>query len=210
MERKRGTTVAVVAALIIAVVSLGIAFAAFSTTLNINGNATVNASSWNIFFTDAANGTDPGTSGRDVVSTAIHESNDQAGISETVTAEATIKTAAFDWSATFVTPGDRVVYDLYVKNTGSYAAKITSINTPTKTCTSGGANETTVCPYIHYGVYTNDTGTTALAENAEIAAGGTAHYYVIAYLDKDMPAASLPSTAVTASWTQISIVFTQK
>ena len=51
MERKRGQIIAVVIALVVAVVSLGVAFAAFSTTLNISGTATVQASSWNIFFT---------------------------------------------------------------------------------------------------------------------------------------------------------------
>ena len=63
MERKRGTTVAVVAALIIAVVSLGIAFAAFSSTLTINGSATVQTSNWKIYFTTSSTGEDPGTSG---------------------------------------------------------------------------------------------------------------------------------------------------
>ena len=56
MEKQRGTTVAIVAALIIAVISLGVAFAAFSTTLNINGTATVQASSWDVYFATAATG----------------------------------------------------------------------------------------------------------------------------------------------------------
>ena len=66
MERRRGTTVAVVAALIIAVVSLGIAFAAFSSTLTINGSATVESSSWDIHYSDVSGGTAPSSSGKTI------------------------------------------------------------------------------------------------------------------------------------------------
>lgn len=213
MERKRGTTVAVVAALIIAVVSLGIAFAAFSSTLTINGSATVQASTWNIFFTTAANGSDPGTTGIALPAANIAESNIQAGIAETVTASATVKTADFSWTASFTTPGDKVVYDFYVRNTGSYAAKITSINAPQVTCTPTDTISQGVCGHIHYGLYKDANGTNAVAQNDEIAAGGNAHYYVIAYLDNDEWApdgSDLPTATVNVNTTQISITYTQK
>ena len=211
MEKRRGTTVAVVAALIIAVVSLGVAFAAFSSTLTINGSATVVASNWNVFFTTGASASDPGTSGTALPSTQIAESNIQ-GLPETATGSATVKTADFTWEAEFQTPGDKVVYDFYVRNTGDYNAKITSINTPQITCTKGGSAENTVCGHIHYGLYKDASGNTAVAEDDTIASKGNAHYYVIAYLDNTNWAADgtdLPDATVSVSTTQISITYTQ-
>lgn len=217
MERRRGTTVAVVAALIIAVVSLGIAFAAFSSTLTINGSATVQTSNWKIYFTTASDGSDPGTSGTALPSNQIVPSNLQAGIASTASGSATVKTANFTWSATFKTPGDKVVYDFYVRNTGSFAAKITDINAPNITCTKGtGQNpseETTVCGHIHYELRKGTADGSLVALNDEIASGGNAHYYVVAWMDNDNWSASgtdLPSEQVNVSTTQISITYTQK
>ena len=216
MERRRGTTVAVVAALIIAVVSLGIAFAAFSSTLTINGSATVQASNWKIYFTDSSTGTDPGTSGKSLPSNQIVTSNLQSGIASTASGSATVKTANFTWSATFKTPGDKVVYDFYVRNTGSFAAKITDINTPTISCTTGtapGTEETTVCGHIHYELRKGTADGSLVALNDEITSGGNAHYYVVAWMDNTnwSPTGSdLPTTDVNVSTTQISITYTQK
>lgn len=213
MEKKRGTTIIVVAALIIAIVSLGVALAAFSTTLTINGTATVQASSWNVFFATAADGTDPGsTTGVPLPNGNIAISNLQTGVTPTATASATVKSADFTWSATFKTPGDKVVYDFYVRNTGTYNAKITSINAPTKTCTKGGQTETTVCPHIHYGIYNDAAGTDAVAVDDVLNATSNAHYYVIAWMDNDNwdpEGSDLPDANVTVDYTQVSIIYTQ-
>ena len=156
MERKRGTTVAIVAALIIAVVSLGVAFAAFSTTLNINGTATVQASSWSIYFTnDGSTFAKPTQSVTLTAGTDFTESNSQSGISETVTATGSLTATTLTWHATFKTPGDQVVYTVYVNNAGSYDAKVSSVNLPQQTCkinagTAQEAAETAVCNHIHY------------------------------------------------------------
>ena len=213
MEKRRGTTVAVVAALIIAVVSLGVAFAAFSSTLTINGSATVVASNWNVFFTTGASAADPGTSGTALPSGQIAASNIQ-GLPATATGSATVKTADFTWEASFKTPGDKVVYDFYVRNEGDYNAKITSINAPQISCTKGSpaTTENTVCGHIHYGLYKDANGTNAVAENDTIASKGNAHYYVIAYLDNTSWApdgSDLPDATVNVSTTQISITYTQ-
>lgn len=187
MERQRGTTVAIVAALIIAVISLGVAFAAFSTTLNINGTATVQASSWDIYWTnDGTNYTKPSSSQTLVSGTDFVESNSQSGISETVTASGSVVATTLTWSATFKTPGDQVIYTIYVNNAGSYEAKVTNVNLPTITCKSGNPleTETTVCGHIHYGLYTDANCTTPVSTSSStIAAGGHTTYYLKAWLD---------------------------
>lgn len=186
MERKRGTTVAIVAALIIAVVSLGVAFAAFSTTLNINGTATVQSSSWDIYFTQSSNGSKP-TSEVALDSTNITESNSQQGISETVTATGNVIATTLTWNATFKTPGDTVVYKVYVKNAGSFNAKVSNISLPNPTCKSGSplTTETAVCAHIHYKLYTNSGCTTELTTNDTLNSGAETIYYLKAWLDND-------------------------
>ena len=52
MNKEREMKTLVIAALVISVVAIGVGFAAFSTTLQINGTATVNTDgkTWNVFF----------------------------------------------------------------------------------------------------------------------------------------------------------------
>ena len=219
MEKQRGTTVAIVAALIIAVVSLGVAFAAFSTTLNINGTATVQTSSWDIYFTSANNGTKPGTNGIAVPSANIGESN-FAGATETASGSGTIEATTLTWNATFKTPGDKVVFTIYVKNAGSYNAKVNGVNLGSKSCTLDTTNtpaETTVCGHIHYGLYTdnptgNPSSATALDNTFTINAESTGVIYLIAWLDNTgwaSDGSDLPSNNVITNTIQSTVTFEQ-
>ena len=203
MEKQRGTTVAIVAALIIAVVSLGVAFAAFSTTLNINGTATVQTSSWDIYFTSAN----------------IGESN-FAGATETASGSGTIEATTLTWNATFKTPGDKVVFTIYVKNAGSYNAKVNGVNLGSKSCTLDTTNtpaETTVCGHIHYGLYTdnptgNPSSATALDNTFTINAESTGVIYLIAWLDNTgwaSDGSDLPSNNVITNTIQSTVTFEQ-
>ena len=74
MENKK-ITIPVIIILVIAVVSLGIAFATFSTVLNINGSADVAATSWDIFFTTEDDGAKPTQSTPDRKSTRLNSSH---------------------------------------------------------------------------------------------------------------------------------------
>ena len=205
MERNRGTTVAIVAALIIAVISLGVAFAAFSTTLTINGTATVESSNWKIHFTKTSGGSDPGSTGVAISPTTSNLN----GFTTTATGSGTLKTADFTWTGTLKTPGDRIVFPFFIRNAGTYNAKITSINTPTISCTKNSTAETTVCGNITYGVYTDENGKTRLPLNDTLASGASKQVYVIVTLNKDMTAAQLPDANVTVNPTTISITYSQ-
>ena len=218
MERQRGTTVAIVAALVIAVISLGVAFAAFSTTLNINGTATVQTSSWDIYFTSANQGSKPGTGGISMPTANIGETN-FAGATETASGSGTIEATTITWNATFKTPGDKVVYTIYVKNAGSYNAKVNGINLGTKTCTLDTTNtpaETTVCGHIHYGLYTdnptNPASATALDNTFTVDSNTTGVIYLIAWLDNSGWAedgSDLPSNNVITNTIQSTVTFEQ-
>ena len=100
-------SIAIVAALVIAVVSLGIAFAAFSTTLNVNGSATVQTSSWDIYFTGSSGGTKPTSS------TALPSGN-ISGTAQSKTGS--IVATTLTWNASFKAPGEYAIFKVYVKN----------------------------------------------------------------------------------------------
>lgn len=207
MERRRGTILVLAIALIIAVIGLGIAFAAFTQSLTINGSATVESSSWDIHYAETSAGTAPGTSGKTITAST---SNTQSGVTSTAASTtSTLKPNDFTWAGTFKTPGDRISYTFYVCNKGSFGAKLTSITTPTPTCTKGGQTEQTICGKITYGVYTNSTGTTALAQNTTLAAGACTQVWVIATLSSNITTAQLPNADVSVSESTITMTWTQ-
>jgi hypothetical protein len=204
MERRRGTTLAIVAALVVAVVSLGVAFAAFSTTLNITGSATVQSSSWDIHYSTGSGGTAPSSDGTSVSPTA---SNTQSGITSTASGTGSLKPATFTWSGTFKTPGDRLVYTFYVCNKGSYNAKLTSITTPSASCKIGNTAETTACPT--YKIYKNDGLSSELQANETLNAGICKQIWVVATLPSTLTAAQLPSAEVTVTPVTINMAWGQ-
>ena len=89
------------------------------------------------------------------------------------------------YSVTLKTPGDRLTYTFYIRNTGSYTAKVSSINTPTLTCTKNSSAETTICNNrITYGVYTSSTPSEAnrLSTSNTIASAPEASFLLIILL----------------------------
>ena len=200
MEKQRGTAVAVIIALVVAIVSLGVAFAAFSTTLNINGSAEVQASNWDIYFMTASGGTKPSSS------TALPAANITKTSQE---ASGSIIATTLTWSASFKTPGEYAIFKVYVKNGGSYNAKITDISKGAITCASNQA----LCNHLHYEIYTDSGCTTALATNRTLNAGAEDIFYLKAWLDTtnwSTDGSDLSSNDVTSSTISATITYTQQ
>ena len=205
----KGFKVGVLVALIAMIVVVGVGFAAFTTTLNINGTAKVEASSWNVHFADLGNG---------MVTT-----NTQTGIASTATvvAEPTLTdTTINDWSVTFKTPGDSVRIVFSVQNQGTFDAKVSSLKLPTPVCTGTGDNAEVdaenVCKHLEYKLTTSDdapyTEGTVLYYFAEPEDESKPWYHslhlTLTYKD-DVPAEELPKGEVTISNLGFSIVYTQ-
>jgi hypothetical protein len=113
----RKITIPIIVILVLAVISLGIAFATFATTLNINGSATVDATNWEIVFEGLQN-------------VNVLGSPTITGTATEVT-HPTIKnnaTEISDYEVTMQAPGDSVTYNFKIHNRGSYAAKVTSVD----------------------------------------------------------------------------------
>ena len=104
MEKERGAKVIAIVALLIAVVGLTVGYAAYSSTLTINGTANVDPASWKVNF-DYKTGTK-----------LTGKANGHA-------AENTAPTLA-----------DSVTYNFLIKNSGTLNAKLANFTMGTLTC----------------------------------------------------------------------------
>lgn len=148
MEKDRKTKVIAVCALLIAIISLSIGFAAFSENLTIGGTGSVKAASWEVKFMNLQSAVLVGTA-TEVTAPTINTNDTNIG----------------DYSVTLSAPGDSVSYTFDIANEGTINAAITSITIPTPTCTGTGESATTdaanVCSNLEYSLTYSDN--TALA-----------------------------------------------
>ena len=196
-NKNRGLKIGVIAALVISVVAIGIGFATFTETLRIEGSATVQTSTWKVKFTNLSAPTLLGTA--TVVTPPTINTNDT-----------TIST----YDVKLSKPGDSVSYTFDVANTGTYNAKLTSINSPTPTCNGkeGAESATTdaanVCKHLTY-TLTYADGTPLAQDDALAATSGVANMKLTLTYESHDVAADLPKQDVTISNLGISLVYSQ-
>jgi len=176
MEKNRGTVIAVIAALVVSVISLGVAFAAFSAQLTINGSATIEASTWDIHFSETAKSSEAGSgaaaSGATISNSYVATTGTYAVANDKETG--TLNSNNFTWEASFKTPGDTVQYEFYIVNAGDYNATLTQPVVSTPTCSLNP------CPVTY--TVTKD-GSTAFGSNEQLAAGASQKVVVTAQLN---------------------------
>ncbi len=111
MEKQRREKALVVVVLLVVIAGLTVAFAALSTTLNINGTAYLDAAKWGIRFENLSSPTRVGKA----------TTTGTAKIEETKAAEIT------DMNVSLMVPGDKIVYTVDLVNKGTINAKIDNI-----------------------------------------------------------------------------------
>ncbi len=111
MEKERRTKALVVVVLLIVIAGLTVAFAALSSSLNINGTAYLDAAKWGIKFENLS----------EPVSVGTATTTGTAKIEETKSAEITGINVGLS------TPGDKVTYTVDLVNKGTINAKIDNI-----------------------------------------------------------------------------------
>ena len=111
MEKERRTKALVIVVLLVVIAGLTVAFAALSTTLNINGTAYLDAAKWGIRFENLSSPTRVGKA----------TTTGTAKIEETKAAEIT------DMNVSLSIPGDKIVYTVNLVNKGTINAKIDNI-----------------------------------------------------------------------------------
>lgn len=155
---------------------LSVAFAALSTTLNINfSKVTQTAQTWDVGFdiTGSSNGTSITVNGSTGGTSTTGRSCGAATVSkESVTIANT----------SLSKPGDKCTWNLTIKNGGTISAKLSNITStkPTEssvTCTGSGAS--LVCGNITYKLATNTSGT-LLTKDSVLAGGSSLPVYLIA------------------------------
>lgn len=199
--KDRGLKVAVIAALVVSVIAIGVGFAAFTETLTIAGRATVQTSTWKVKFSDLSTPTLAG--GATVVTAPTINTND---------------TAISTYDVKLSTPGDSVTYTFNVANTGTYDAELTSVTIPSKpTCTGTGDTAATdadkVCKHITYTLEYADAkedGTKTIATGDTLGAGKSTSMVLKLSYDAHNVAEDLPSGDVTLSDLGISLIYSQK
>ena len=141
MEKERGAKVIAIVALLIAVVGLTIGYAAYSTTLTIDGTANVDPATWDIHFAYK--------SGDSL--TAAKTGN---AVENTAPSLASTTISGFD--VTLKAPGDSVTYNFLVVNGGTLPASLDTFNMGTLTCapatssTATTEEATNLCKELKY------------------------------------------------------------
>lgn len=119
MEKERGAKIIAIDALLIAVVGLTVGYAAYSSTLTINGTANVDPASWKVNF---------GYKTGDSLTGTIK------GHATETTAPTLADTTISGFDVTLKAPGDSVTYNFLIKNSGTLNAKLANFTMGTLTC----------------------------------------------------------------------------
>ncbi len=190
-EKKTYVLIAVLTGLVI---SLGIAYAALSQTLDITfGNVTQNAQTWKIGFVTqsaAAATTTGGTSATGRTCGTVTTTSTTATITDT----------------TLSKPDDKCIWKLQVKNSGNIGATLSdlkAVQPESTTCTVSGGSM--VCGNITYKLTTDEAGSTLYKKGTALAVGATKDLYLVAQFT-----GSISSTKVTQSAAGFTLVYGQK
>lgn len=194
-NHKRRKLYYILITLICICIFLSVAYAALSTTLNINfGTVYQDAQTWNVGF--ESNNSISATKG------GFGNTGKSCGTASTNQNVATVN------NVNLSKPGDSCMWALKILNSGTINAKLTSIvaNYPTTddTC-STVSNSKVVCGNITYKITTDNTGNNLLALNEVINSNSYKYVYLYAvYTGTD-----IHSNEILQSGTSFSLVFTQ-
>ncbi|MBR4618256.1 MAG: hypothetical protein IKO49_03025 [Bacilli bacterium] len=177
---------ALIAILVVGLVTMTVVYATLSTTLTISNSATVAATKWDIHFENLAQEAITGSNTAEVKTPAAIETD-------------TTKISGL--SVEFKKPGDFVTYTVNVKNAGDIPAKLTTYTPGTPTCSTN----TSFCSNVEYTITYSDG--TAIKVGDTIASKASKTLKVTIKLKANitsMPAADVPVTnlGLTLIYTQ--------
>ena len=132
MSSYRRTQIFTIVALVAAIITLGVGFAAFSTTLNISSSATVSPSSDSFSIGFYANSSQASNT---VVKIFPSMGTNASGDSIDITGGSKMLTGL---KASFSKPGSSIVYDVVIRNDGEYDAYLNKVYmSQNGTCVAG-------------------------------------------------------------------------
>lgn len=186
MEKNGKAKNIVLAVLLVAVLTLSIAYAALSTTLTINSAATVKGSTWNVEFQEK--------SGQSALCTVTKGSASSNAKLKQGTTPSVTSTLFSGLDVEFSVPGDKVVCTWEVANKGSFDAIL-----KTFTLGSVSATDATVQSNISYSLTYDTEDGTAVAQNNTLPKSGSTGdvktlVLTIKYNGDYIPASDVPVT----------------
>lgn len=195
MRKDKDGIVAVIV-LLLMIIGLSVGFASLSSSLTINGSATVNSSSWDVHFAD------------------LSSSPIIVGDADQIKAPTLSATSITNYSVNLNEPDSSISYSFKIVNGGTYNAKISSITVPTPTCTGNGTYATSdasnVCKYLEYTIkYDNGS---SLDVGDTISAGSSVDVVLkLAFTSNNnsITSTELPNDDVIISNLGISIIYVQ-
>lgn len=194
MEKNRSFKILAFIALFVAVMGLSVGFASYSSLLEIKGNATVKAQSWNVHFENLAK-----TTGMNAVELTTPQIQTGATVISGVKVE-------------FNKPGEVAEYKFDIVNSGTFNSIINGVTIKTPTCAGKGENAATdatnVCKNIKVKLTdangTDITNGKTLNANEKLEGCKLTITYNASALESE-----LPLDDVEVSGLDVSIVFSQ-
>lgn len=194
MEKNKRIKIELTIITIIAVIVIGVAFAAYSAALNIEGAGTIKSANWEVRFENLSSATLTGS--------AIEKKRPTINANDTYIS---------NYDVTFFSPGDSISYTFDVANNGTFDAEITTFQISTPTCAGNGANASVeaekVCSNLNYTLTYADGGAInmgdVLPSNSKKSMKLTLTYGVIG--DE-----IVPQRDVKISNLNVSIIYAQK
>lgn len=197
--------------LVVGLVSMTVAYAALSQTLNINGSATVQniSNSWKVRFQPLATNNlacPSGTTG--IAGSSICTKGYATADTFTVSTDSTSVTLP---TVTLKAPGDQIVYRWTVQNSGDIDAEVTAVPSFTPTFTYNGSESLTSEQRTAFESKISVSATyadgTAIAVGNTLASGATRDIMVTITFDSS--ATTLPSHDVTIGGITATLVYGQ-
>lgn len=185
---------AMITLLIVSSIAITIGYASFSQILSIDGDATVEKSSWKINFDNLSSAILTGTAEE-----VSHPSVSSDG------------TEISSYNVNFTTPGDSVTYTFDVVNSGTFDAVLSSISIPVPVCTGSGENApndaSNVCNHLVYSLtYSDDS---VIKENDTLSKDTSKSLKLTLTYKDDITASELPNNDVSISNLGISMYYSQ-
>ncbi len=201
MDKKRNGIIGGSILVVALVAMIGVVYAAYSQTLNINGDATVKANSWKIKYANLSEAKLTGEA-KEVTKPTINTNDTNIG----------------DYSVILAKPGDSIEDTFDIVNEGTFDATSTMLYVnPTLTCTGTGENAeadaANVCKHLNYefvlpgAAMTNGQisgGQIKLANKTTLEGMGIKLTY-----SADVPVEELPKNDVAISGLNAYITFVQ-
>lgn len=178
--------------LVLALLLVGVGYAALSSNLNINGTTKVSATIWDVHFENVA---------------ATSLSNVTPSTAPSAPAESKVTTLTY--AVTLVKPGDIYEFTVDVKNAGTLDAMLSSFTNQIKVGSGAwqAVDSSSVPGYLIYSVtYSDDT---TITENSKLTTGSSKKIKIHVEFNPDITNAQLSEAAGKTIYFQVAMNYVQ-